>query len=192
MQMTKCQCTLKSSVYRVKSSISNLTTGLIWPPVTSVTSTESWISFAAVSTSFDASAWRKHAHSHNYNCPFTLQNHESKRFVKPCLLSSCPVSDTADIVYRAGCMKLTSVRPIIQLPRTLTTWHCPHSSAAAAAIDLYLLRVCYCGPMLVQTDGRTPYCYIDPPPGYTAASANNISNKIWISAFGRFEEQLGS
>ena len=50
--------------------------------------------------------------------------------------------------------------------RTLTTWHYPHLSAAAATIDRYRLsagltaanlqqRVCCCGPMLRQTDGRT-------------------------------------
>jgi len=45
-------------------------------------------------------------------------------------------------------------------------WHCPHSPAAAAAIDRYLLpagltaaanlqqQVCCCGPMLGQTDGQ--------------------------------------
>ena len=49
--------------------------------------------------------------------------------------------------------------------RTPTTWHCPHSPAAAAAIDRCLLpagptaanlqqRVCCCWPMLGQTDGR--------------------------------------
>jgi len=49
--------------------------------------------------------------------------------------------------------------------RTLTTWHCPHSPATAAAIDRYLLpnghtavhlqRVCCRGPMLGQTDRLT-------------------------------------
>ena len=57
----------------------------------------------------------------------------------------------------------------VQLLRTLTTWHCPHSHAATA-IDRYLLlqRVCCCGPMLYgtdkrtdrQTDGLTPYRYM--------------------------------
>ena len=48
-------------------------------------------------------------------------------------------------------------------------------SAGHAAIDRYLLpaeltaanlqqRVCCCEPMLEQTDGRTPYHYIDPAP----------------------------
>ena len=60
---------------------------------------------------------------------------------------------------------------------TLTTWLCPHSHAAAAATSRYLLpagftaanlqqRVCCCGPMRRQTDGRTdgwtPYRMIDP------------------------------
>jgi len=53
--------------------------------------------------------------------------------------------------------------------RTLTTWHCPHSPDAAAAIDAidqFLLpagstaanlqpRVCCCESMLGQTDGQT-------------------------------------
>ena len=50
--------------------------------------------------------------------------------------------------------------------RTLTMCHCPHSPAAAAAVDRYFLpagptaanlqqRVCCCGHMLGQTDGRT-------------------------------------
>jgi len=49
----------------------------------------------------------------------------------------------------------------------LTTWHCPHLPAAAAAIDWYYLlpaglttanllqRVCCSGLMLGQTDGQT-------------------------------------
>jgi len=30
-------------------------------------------------------------------------------------------------------------KPVFSYLRTLTTWHCPHSPAAAAAIDRYLL-----------------------------------------------------
>jgi len=65
-------------------------------------------------------------------------------------------------------------KSVFSYPRTLTTWHCPHSPAAAAASDRYLLpaeptaanlqqRVCCCGPMLGQTDGRTPCRFIDLP-----------------------------
>jgi len=35
-------------------------------------------------------------------------------------------------------------------------WHCPHSPAAASE------RLCCCGSILGQTDGQTPYRYIDP------------------------------
>ena len=66
----------------------------------------------------------------------------------------------------------------VQLLRTLTTWHSPHSPAAAAAIDRNLLlaeptavnlqrRLCGSGgsgPVLGQTDERTPYRHIDPSP----------------------------
>jgi len=66
----------------------------------------------------------------------------------------------------------------VQLLRTLTTWHSPHSPAAAAAIDRNLLlaeptaanlqrRLCGSGgsgPVLGETDERTPYRHIDPSP----------------------------
>jgi len=53
---------------------------------------------------------------------------------------------------------------VLSYLRTLTTWHCPHSPAAAAAIVRDLVpagptaanlqqRVCCCGPRLEQTDG---------------------------------------
>ena len=65
--------------------------------------------------------------------------------------------------------------------RTLTTWHCPHSSAARRCYSNRLIslpagptaanlqqQVCHCGPMLGQRDGRTdrltPYRFIDPAP----------------------------
>ena len=89
----------------------------------------------------------------------------------------------------------TSLWPAPYL-RTLKRWHCPHSPASAAAIDRYLLlagptvvnlqqRVCCCGPMLEQTDGRrdgwaerrtdgrTLYRFIYPAP-HTMGSANNV------------------
>jgi len=47
--------TLKSFVYRVKSSVSSTTTGLVWRPVSS---TGNWISFTVVSPLLDTSAWR--------------------------------------------------------------------------------------------------------------------------------------
>jgi len=45
-----------SHFYRVKSSFSSTTTGLIWPPVTS---TGNWTAFVADSTLPGTSAWRK-------------------------------------------------------------------------------------------------------------------------------------
>jgi len=77
-------------------------------------------------------------------------------------------------------------KSVFSFLRTLTTWHCPHPtlllllpSAGRAAIDRYLLtagptaanlqqRVCCCGPMLGQTDGRTPYRCME----YYAGNAN--------------------
>jgi len=62
---------------------------------------------------------------------------------------------------------------------TLTTWHCLQSHSPAARrcrrSQSYLLparptaanlqqRVCCCGPVLGQTDGRTPFRYTDPAP----------------------------
>jgi len=58
----------------------------------------------------------------------------------------------------------------------LTKWHCPHSHAAAAAVDRYLLAdgpqqqtyssgFAAVGPCWDrQTDGRTPYRFIEPAP----------------------------
>ena len=74
----------------------------------------------------------------------------------------------------------------VQLLCTLTTWHCPHSHAAAAVIDRYLLlagptaanlqqRVCCCGPMLEQRDDghRTVSQTLLGHSAYYAGSANN-------------------
>ena len=77
-------------------------------------------------------------------------------------------------------------------PRTLTTWHCPHSPAAAVATHQYILpagptaanlqpqgacgqcQVCCCGPMLGQTYGRTDTVpFHRPCSEYYAGSADN-------------------
>ena len=69
--------------------------------------------------------------------------------------------------------------------RTLTTRHCPHSLAAAAAIDRHLLpawptaanlqrRVCCCGTDR-QTDGRTPCRFVDPAVHTVRALATSLS-----------------
>ena len=76
--------------------------------------------------------------------------------------------------------------------RTLITWHCPHSPAAAVATDQYILpagstaanlqqqgecaqcQVCCCAPMLGQTYGQTdtvPFHTLCSE--YCAGSANN-------------------
>ena len=55
----------------------------------------------------------------------------------------------------------------VQIPTTgLTTWWCPPLmlSAGRAAVDQYLRPAWRCGPMLGQTDCRTPYRYTDPAP----------------------------
>ena len=75
----------------------------------------------------------------------------------------------------------------VQLLRTLTTWHCPHSPAAAATIDWHLLpagptaanlqrRVCICYLQLAHagTDGRTPCRCIDAAP-YTMRAVQIIT-----------------
>jgi len=70
---------------------------------------------------------------------------------------------------------------------TLKTWHCPHSPAAcryrsnqsispASRLTAANLQqpVCCCGPMLGQTDGWTPYRYIDPVPHTSANKAADL------------------
>ena len=72
----------------------------------------------------------------------------------------------------------------VQLLRTLTTWHCPHSSAAAAAVDRYHLPAGPTAANLQQpglllwthagTDRRTDTVPFDRPcSAYYARSANN-------------------
>ena len=67
--------------------------------------------------------------------------------------------------YHVALPRLEQASLCVSYLRTLTTWHCPHSPAAAAAIGPYLplagptaanmqQRVCCCGPMLGQTDGH--------------------------------------
>ena len=77
---------------------------------------------------------------------------------------------------RSGVSTLrTATHLLLTYPRTLTTWHCPHSSATAAAIDRYLLpppgpqqQTCSggfaaAGPRW-DTDGQTQYRLINPAP----------------------------
>ena len=80
---------------------------------------------------------------------------------------------------------LTSTTTNTATTRTLTTWHCPHSHAAAAPIDRYLLpagpsaanlqqRVCCRGSVLGQTDRRTDTVPLHRPrSAYYAGSAND-------------------
>ena len=102
----------------------------------------------------------------------------------------CMIKKTKQIRWATPCRKknqdaqlliiMTAIQVGGQLLRrptyTLTTWHCPHSPAATAAIDRYLL-VLPAGPTAAnpphaaaagewdrQTDGRTPYRFIDPAP----------------------------
>ena len=83
--------------------------------------------------------------------------------------------------------------------RMLTTWYCPHSPAAAAAIDRDLLpavltaanlqqRVCCCGPMLGQTNGQTDgYRTVDRPCfAYYVGSANNSRSLSFVSGTVRY------
>jgi len=59
---------------------------------------------------------------------------------------------------------------------TLTTWHCPHSSAArtAAAIDRYLAAVAHAGTDR-QTDGQTHARQLyRPRSAYCAGSGDKI------------------
>jgi len=71
-----------------------------------------------------------------------------------------PITVMSNIQYKQGC---------VQLLRTLTTWHYPHSPAVhRAAIDRCLLptgpqrKVCCCGPCCdKRTDGRAPDRCID-------------------------------
>ena len=95
---------------------------------------------------------------------------------------------------------LTSTTANTATTRTLTTWHCPHSHAAAAPIDRYLLpagpsaanlqqRVCCRGSVLGQTDGRTPYRFIDPAPRTTrAAPMMKCANVFTGNLFGRYSK----
>jgi len=81
----------------------------------------------------------------------------------------------------------------------LTTWYCPHSPAAAAAIDRDLLpavltaanlqqRVCCCGPMLGQTNGQTDgYRTVDRPWfAYYVGSANNSRSLSFVNGTVRY------
>ena len=72
----------------------------------------------------------------------------------------------AAMAHRNFCKGIqTSLWSLLSYLRMLTTWHCPHSAAAAAAIDRYLLPtglmvanpqqwVCCRGSVLGQTDGQ--------------------------------------
>ena len=51
---------------------------------------------------------------------------------------------------------------------------CPPAGLTAANLQQ---RICCCGPMLGQIDGRTPYRYIDPAPNSTRAVAVRITAK---------------
>ena len=82
--------------------------------------------------------------------------------------------------------------------RQLTTWHCPHLllravlrfGAATAerrrVIDRYLLlgskpAAAECGGRMGQTDGRTPYRYIDPlslPSRHTLLERSCVHNRM--------------
>jgi len=70
--------------------------------------------------------------------------------------------------------QLKSVVRAFSYLRTLTTWYCPHSPAAAAAIDRYLQRRVYCWGH-AGTDRRTETYY--------AEDAKN--GGVWVG--GRFD-----
>jgi len=85
---------------------------------------------------------------------------------------------------------MATKKSVFSYLRTLTTWHCPHSPAAAASIDRYLLSVWPTAANLQQrraaagwerqtngrTDGRTPDRYMDPAPR-TMLAASIINSK---------------
>ena len=82
----------------------------------------------------------------------------------PAGLRSRRVQPASGVASRGPACTNTPSNPVS--PRTLTTCHCPHSPAAAAAIDQYLLpagptatnlqqRVCCLGPVWGQTGGQT-------------------------------------
>jgi len=78
----------------------------------------------------------------------------------------------------------TQVR--VQLLRTLATWHCPHSPAAAAAIDPYTRRAhsskptaAACGGHMGQTDRQTDARQMHRPcSAYYTDSANNFDRSV--------------
>ena len=86
---------------------------------------------------------------------------------------SYSVGGSSDAAFRCQYCSNLFNKPVFSFLRTLTTWHCPHSPAAAAvqrasrttAANLQR-RVSCCGPVLGQTDGqtdrRTPDRCIDP------------------------------
>ena len=76
-------------------------------------------------------------------------------------------------IYLPGSKNSKSLH--VQLLYTQTTWHYPHSPATRrpcssrskypaqrAHSSKPAAMGCCCGPLMLQTDGRTPYRYIDP------------------------------
>ena len=81
---------------------------------------------------------------------------------------------------------------VFSLLRTLTTWHCPHSPRQHVSAaerwqcnnrSIYFARRTNSSKPAAdrrtgrQTDGRTPYSYIDPCSIYYAGSAENVAGK---------------